>query len=135
MQDFFFNVDPAISLQADNIVNIQQPGWKVLQDKNAGGGFGKFDLKLFGKGSSRTENLTFSITGIADDTIYSYALGSTLHPAADQFFATHIAGFAMVEGVTSAKFAGSSSVVPVPASAWLFVSGVLALATLARRRA
>jgi len=134
MQDFFFNVDPMISLQADNIVDVLQPGWKIVQGKNAGGGFGKFDFKLFGKGSSRTENLSFSISGITDDTIYSYALGSTLSPGADEFFAMHIAGFDMIEGVSSAKFAGSSSAVPVPAALWLFVSGLIGLAALARRK-
>jgi len=134
MQDFLFNVDDMVSLQAENIINLSQSEWKIAQNKNGGGGFGKYDFKLFGNGRSRTEMLTFSISGITGDTIYSYATGSSLNPDADEFFSTHIAGFDLVDGVTSAKFAGSTSVVPVPASAWLLISGLLGLITVARRK-
>jgi hypothetical protein len=134
MQNFLFNADPALSIEASNIVHISPSDWSISQNKNAGGGFGKFDFQLSGTGSSRTDLLTFSITGITGDTIYSYAMGSLLNPAADEFFATHIAGFDMVDGVTSAKFAGSTSVVPVPASVWLFVSGLFGLIAVTRRK-
>jgi len=134
MQNFLFNTDPALSVEASNIVNISQSDWTISHNKNAGGGFGKYDLQLSGTGSSRTDLLTFSITGITGDSIYSYAMGSLLNPAADEYFATHIAGFDMVNGVTSAKFAGSTSVVPVPASVWLFVSGLFGLIAVTRRK-
>jgi hypothetical protein len=133
MQDFSFNYDDALTIDEFNIINLSSSDWKVSQGKNAGGGFGKYDIQLSGTGKSRTEELSFTISGVDGDTINSYAMGSLLNPAADEFFATHIAGFDYVDGVTSAKFAGSS-VVPVPASVWLFGSGLLGLAGLARRK-
>jgi len=134
MQTFLFNHDDALSLDESNIIDLSQPDWGIGFGKNAGGGFGKFDIQLSGNGSSRTDLLTFSITGIDSDSIYSYAIGSSLNPAAEEYFSMHIAGFDEVEGVTSAKFAGSL-VVPVPAAAWLFGSGLLGLVAVARRKA
>lgn len=133
MQNFSFNYDPSLSIDASNIIDIGPFAWTVSESANAGGGFGKFGLQLSGNGSTRTELLSFSITGIADDTINSYAMGSTLNPAAIEFFAAHIAGFDTTNGVTSAQFAGSSPV-PVPAAVWLFGSGLLGLGGLARRK-
>ena len=133
MQNFSFNFDDALMLEAQNIINLSSSDWKISEGKNAGGGFGKYDIQLSGKGKSRTEDLSFTITGVDGDTIYSYAMGSYLNPEADEYFATHIAGFDYMDGVTSAKFAGSS-VVPVPASVWLFGSGLLGLAGIARRK-
>lgn len=132
LQSFYFNVADDISVSADNI-SIGTSGWSVVNDRNAGGGFGKFDLALKGKGNSRTTELSFSISGVEGDTIDSYALGSMLNPSSGEFFAAHIAGFSSEPyNASSAKFAGSS-VVPVPAAAWLFMSalGLLGL----RRRA
>lgn len=134
MQDFSFNYDDSLSLDASNIVDVSESDWGLSWNKNAGGGFGKYNLQLSGNGNSRTELLTFSISGVTDDTIYSYAMGSALKPGAVEFFSTHIAGFDITEGVTSAKFAGSTAVVPVPASIWLFTAGLFGLATLTRRR-
>jgi hypothetical protein len=133
MQSFLFNHDDALSLDVSNITGLSQP-WKISTGKNAGGGFSKFDVQLSGKGSSRTDLLTFSITGIDGDSIYSYAIGSSLNPAAEEYFSMHIAGFDEFEGFTSAKFAGSL-VVPVPAAAWLFGSGLIGLVAVARRKA
>ena len=133
MQKFSFNFDPSLSVDASNIIDIAPLFWTISEGSNAGGGFGKFGFQLSGNGSSRTELLNFSITGVVDDTINSYAMGSTLNPAAVEFFATHIAGFDAINGVTSAKFAGST-VVPVPAAVWLFGSGLLGLIGIARRK-
>ena len=133
MQNFAFNYDDALTIDEQNIINLSSSDWKFSQGKNAGGGFGKYDIQLSGTGKSRTEELSFTITGVNGDTIYSYAMGSLLHPGADEFFAMHIAGFDYMDGVTSAKFAGSSAV-PVPASVWLFGSGLLGLAGIARRK-
>lgn len=133
MQSFSFNYDPALSIDSSNIINIDPLAWSVSENANAGGGFGKFGFEVSGTGSSRTELLSFSIAGVADDTINSYAMGSALKPAAAEFFAAHIAGFDTTHGVTSAKFAGST-VVPVPAAVWLFGSGLICLAVAARRR-
>ena len=132
MQNFSFNYDPSLSVDASNIIDTSPLTWSVSEGANAGGGFGKFGFQLSGNGSSRTELLSFSITGVTGDTINSYATGSTLNPAAVEFFAAHIAGFDTTEGVTSAQFAGSSPV-PVPAAVWLFGSGLLGLVGVARR--
>ena len=132
MQDFLFNYDDALTVDKSNIINLSSD-WKFSEGKNAGGGFGKYDIKLSGKGSSRTETLSFTISGVEGDTIYSYAMISSLNPEAQEYFAMHIAGFDYIDGVTSAKFAGST-VVPVPASVWLFGSGLLGLVGIARRK-
>jgi hypothetical protein len=133
MQSFSFNYEPGLSIEAANIIVNDPDTWNVSSGKNAGGGFGKYDFKLSGNGSSRTGLLTFSISGVAGDSIDSYAVLSSLNPASTEFFAAHIAGFDLANCVTSAKFAGST-VVPVPAAAWLFSSGLLGLVGVARRR-
>ena len=134
MQNFSFNYDPSLSIDASNITDTSPLAWTVSEGANAGGGFGKYGFQLSGTGSSRTELLSFSISGVADDTISSYAMGSSLKPAATEFFAAHIAGFDAIDGETSAQFAGSTSVVPVPAAVWLFGSGILGLVAIARRK-
>jgi hypothetical protein len=133
MQSFSFNFEPGLAIEAANIIVNDPVSWSVSSGKNAGGGFGKYDFQLSGNGSSRTELLTFSISGVAGDSIDSYAVLSSLNPASTEFFAAHIAGFDLTNYVTSAKFAGST-VVPVPAAAWLFGSGLLGLVAVARRR-
>jgi hypothetical protein len=134
LQSFYMNVDEGIDLSEENI-SISTGGWSVASDRNAGGGFGKFELALKGKGNSRVEVLMFSISGIDGDTIHSYAVSSPLNPASGEFFAAHIAGFSSDPyGVTSAKFAGSStSAIPVPAAALLFASALTALGWHRRR--
>jgi hypothetical protein len=134
MQTFSFNYDTSLSVAAGNITDIDPASWLISQDQNAGGGFGKFEFQLSGDGSSRTEVLDFSISGVTGDTINSYAIGSTLNPSSGEFFAAHIAGFDTTNGVTSAQFSGSTPVVPVPAAVWLFASGLLGLVGVARRR-
>lgn len=134
MQAFSFNYDTSLTVEPANITGIDPASWTISEDKNAGGGFGKFEFELSGTGSTRTEILTFSITGIDGDTINDYAIGSTLNPSSGEFFAAHIAGFFDAgTGESSAKFAGSSPV-PVPAAVWLFGSGLLGLVGVARRR-
>ena len=138
MQTFSFNYDSALDLPvgnigADNIVDINPDSWNIVEDKNAGGGFGKFEFQAKGNGSSRTELLTFTISGVIGDTIASYALGKD--GGDGEFFAAHIAGYdAGVTGNTSGQFAGSTAV-PVPAAVWLFGSGLIMLGGLRRRKA
>ncbi|MFV2004643.1 MAG: VPLPA-CTERM sorting domain-containing protein [Gammaproteobacteria bacterium] len=133
MQAFSFNYDNSLTVSATNIIDIDPLSWTISQDANAGGGFGKFDFALSGNGSSRTEQLLFTISGVTGDTINDYAVASGLKPTSGEFFAAHIAGFDTTNGVTSAQFAGST-VVPVPAAVWLFGSGLIGLAGFARRR-
>jgi hypothetical protein len=125
MQTFSFNYDSALDLPLgnidnSNIVDVDPGSWEIKNDKNAGGDFGKFDFQATGKGNSRTQVLTFSISGVEDDTISSYAIGYT--PESEAYFASHIAGYGdSVSGNTSGKFA---SAVPVPAAVWLFGSAL-----------
>lgn len=133
IQSFSFNYDDSLSLGDTNIVDLSESAWKIAMNRNAGGGFGKYDIQLSGTGHSRTETLTFSISGVVGDSIYSYAIGSSLKPDANEYFSTHIAGFDKVFDKTSAKFAGST-VVPIPASVWLFGAGLIGLISIARRR-
>ena len=135
MQTFSFNYDTAITVGSANIQDIDPSTWTVLQDANAGGGFGKFEFQLSGNGSSRTSLLSFSIVGVSNDTVYDYAIGSTLKPSSGEFFATHIAGFDQTVGQTSAQFSGSTAVVPVPAALWLFGTGLIGLVAVSRRKA
>jgi len=130
LQAFAFNYDNLLTVDAANITNLDPSSWVISQDANAGGGFGKFDFQTSGTGNARTELLSFSISGVTGDTINSYAMGSS---PTSEFFAAHIAGFDLTNGVTSAQFAGSTPV-PVPAALWLFGSGLLGLAGFARRR-
>ncbi len=135
MQTFAFNYDLGLTIDAANIANINPSTWSISEDQNAGGGFGRFEFQLSGTGASRTELLAFSISGVDGDSIDSYALGSMLNPGADEFFAAHVAGFDMTNGVTSAQFAGSTPApVPVPAAFILFGSGLIGLAGFIRRR-
>ena len=124
MQSFYFNADDDVTITTDNITAAGS-AWKVVSNRNAGGGFGKFDFLLAGNGNSRLEVLTFSIAGVDGDTISSYALGSSQTPSAGEFFAAHVAGFSDEPyGVSSAKFAGSVGTVPLPPAALLFGSAI-----------
>jgi hypothetical protein len=137
MQTFSFNYDPALdvplgNISAANIVNVLPSEWDIVEDKNAGGGFGKFDFAAKGDGSTRTSILTFSISGVVGDTIDSYALGNA--DDSGEYFAAHIAGYADgATGNTSGQFAGSTAV-PVPAAVWLFGSGLGILGWMRRRK-
>lgn len=131
LQSFYFNVEDGLDVSTDNIA-ADLSGWSARSNANAGGGFGKFDFSLKGTGNARTGLLSFSITGVEDDSVSSYAIGSGLMPTSGEFFAAHVAGFSSDSyGVSSAKFAGSSPV-PIPAAWLLFAS---ALAALGMRRA
>jgi len=112
-------------------------------------GFGKFDAVVSDGGQIRVDpTLTFSVDlGLdqsATDTMFDYIAQSNLGPNGGPFFAVHITGFTdlnpldPVEGcvidsegnhtpecniLTSVWVAGST-VVPVPAAAWLFGSAL-----------
>ena len=136
LSKFGFNFDNDIAKA--NLANIIPTDWSIKEDKNVDG-FGVFDFEL--KSGSRTSLLTFSVVGVADDTVNNYVVisdipnGSTALDTEQHYFSAHIAGYVdELSGstTTSAKFAGST-VVPIPAGAWLFASALGAL-VVARRR-
>jgi hypothetical protein len=109
--------------------------WSVQNNKRMDG-FGKFDIRLVGRGNARTDSLSFTVDGVSLDDFGS-------------LFSAHVAGFEWCtiddrwrnwcDGkncTTSALFAGSMSVpqVPIPAAVWLFGSGLLGLAVVTRRK-
>ena len=68
-------------------------GW-IARNHSRMSEFGFFDIKLFGRGNSRLDTLTFSILGIDGDTVEDYASLSTGQaPGGNSFFAARVAGF------------------------------------------
>lgn len=122
MDKFFFNFDDdTLDVGADNIdIN----GWTIKTNKNANG-FGNYDFRLQGGGKNRTSLLTFSILGIVGDTPEDYAVGNEF----GLFFAAHVADFG--GSPDSAFFANSP--VPIPASIWLFSSGIAGILVIRRK--
>lgn len=98
-------------------------------------GFGAYEISEDGTGSYRQNPLSFRITGISGDVVTDYAQPGSGGAQGTYFFAAHVAG--MTVGPGSAYFGGnaSTSVVPVPAAAWLLGSAVGILGWLRRRRA
>lgn len=137
MQSFHFNFNTsALSISESNIININPVAWDVALSNTNVSQYGRFDISTLGDGSSRTTSLSFTISGVAGDSINSYAsiLSEVKGNNMPQLFAAHVADFSTGSAITSGYFAGSSLVVPVPAAAWLFGSGLLALAGLINRR-
>lgn len=133
MQAFFFNYADSLTVTAANIIDLNPDSWMIMEDRNAGGGFGKFEFQATGSGSTRTSLLTFSIAGVSGDTIGDYATGYA--DDMGKYFAAHIAGYDDSQsGNTSGKFAGST-VVPVPAAVWLFGSALGILGWVRRKAA
>lgn len=92
IQSFAFNVVPGGDAEAMDITGLPK-GWKAVNDRRMDG-FGRFDIKLRGKGNARLETLTFSITGIDGDRPEDYAILSTgKSPQGHEFFAARVAGF------------------------------------------
>src|SRR3989338_3685420 len=124
------------------------PHWRVRENRRMDG-FGRFDIRLQGKGKNRMEELSFTVDGVT--------LGDF-----DSLMAAQVAGFEWCRIVdrrrnddgndnddrwrndddegrrnwcegrnctTSAYFAGSMPVsqIPVPAAAWMLGSGLLGL--------
>ena len=107
--------------------------WKVKKDKKMDG-FGRYDIRLQGKGKARTDSLSFTVGGVG--------LGDF-----DSFFAAHVAGFKWCpdigdkkqnwcsgKGCVSSAYFGGGTPVPIPPAVWLFSSGLLGLIGVARRR-
>ena len=126
------------SLSNDIIAEITDlsDGWKAQHNKRMDG-FGQFDIRLQGKGSTRTDELSFKVSGVSLDNF-------------DPLFAAHVAGLKWCnigderrslrsgkDCLTSAYFASSVPVthMPIPTAAWLFGTGLIGLVAVARRKA
>ena len=107
--------------------------WGVKDNSPNHSIFGRFDVQLNGKGNSRQDPLEFSIVGVSGDTPDDYV---TELSSRNALFAAHVAGFdsSSAGGNASSAQFGGSSVVPVPASAWLMLSGLAVLWARARRK-
>jgi hypothetical protein len=128
---FGFNIADSVNPGAANF--LLPSAWGVANDKN-GDGFGKFERLVKDGGSNRLDPLVFSID-IAGDTINSYYdLSTGTASEGNTWFAAHVAGINnMTNGSDSAWFGGGTAV-PVPAAFWLFGSGLLGMAAVARRK-
>lgn len=139
---FGFLLDAAVELHNDDFLLPEK--WKVQFNKGMSEA-GKFDVRIMGTGQTRQDPLAFSVLGLSLDDIIAG-------------FASHTAGFHIDEfghegegyddehhegrryppdGISSAFFYGSrpvTTVVPLPAAAWLFGSGLLLLGGFSARR-
>lgn len=137
------------SALAKSNIDITSAGWKIKNNKSDPHKFGPFSNGLVKKKGMSLLPLVFSIDADSD-SVDSYAKP---YAGGDTFFAARVGGFKIgcngngsggeIEGsrkcgrTTRAYFAGSSlvppSAVPVPAAAWLFVSGLLSMVGVSRR--
>jgi hypothetical protein len=128
IQAFGFN-----STQTLTAANIIDPvGWSTGSGNLDG--FGAYQVREDGTGSNRQNPLSLRITGISGDVVFDYAVAGAGGAQGTYYFAAHVAGMTPVAGQTSAYFGGNGQVVPVPAAAWMFGSGLAALAWIRRSR-
>ena len=158
IQSFAFNLDGGAIGLADTNVSLLPTGWGANVDLAGTNqdGMGDFDVTINKSGQpNRQDPLTFSI-GLDGDSLLDYVAGSQAGANGSFLFALHIAGFtdqnpsapvdqaicdassdpASIEScnLLTSVWVGNSAVVPVPAAAWLFGSGLLGLAGIARRK-
>lgn len=136
IQGFAFNVGSGSDATNLDVTNLPA-GWRTRADFRMAS-FGVFDIKVNGGGASRLSSFSFSINGIEGDTPEDYLALSTRRAAdGNQFFAAKVGGFLCQEGAKkcfSSGYFGGSTAVPLPAAAWLFLTGMAGVAIRARRR-
>lgn len=145
IQSFYFNVQGDVP---DWTISGLPDRWRVIERGRQASEYGRFDIKIQGRGNARVETLRFSITGVEGDEPADYVLASLRSRDGVAFFAAHVAGFLAEScdgygwskskgkdctGITSAYF-GGSTVVPLPGALWLIGTAFAAAALRARRR-
>ena len=115
--------------------------WSVGMGSQNADGFGKFELLPGTNGANNlADPLFFAIGGITADSASSYQeLASGNAGQGNYYFAAHVINF-QVPGdsahTTSAWFGGNElATVPLPAAAWLLLSGLATVGGFVRRRA
>jgi hypothetical protein len=97
--------------------SIQLPSdWEYTTKQNMGE-TGKFDIVESGKGNSRQEPLSFTITlpDPSEAAVSNFAVSSTGNSSTSAFFSAHIAGFTADESTETSHWVyGGTTVVPEP---------------------
>jgi hypothetical protein len=139
IQRFGFNIAGSGTLNPVTNVSGLPVGWHAELNPNGSiDGFGRFELVSTTTGQHRqSPTLTFYIVGVEGDTPNAYVAYS--QGGSSQYFAAHVAGFLDQDpdpygSLTSALFAGSTLVVPLPAAGWLLLSGFLGFGFITRRK-
>ena len=157
ISSFGFNTDDGLFSGVIDFFGTAS-GWNTSQDQGQDG-WGSFDVVVKSNGGTTWQDpLIFWVTGVTGDTPDSYNNRTTDNEGYDRYFAAHVMN--IDTGVmawrdpndqsgddcvpvanpdpnceflplTSAFF---TTPVPVPAAVWLFGSGLLGLAGIARRR-
>lgn len=118
IQRFSFNLS-GLTLDDSTVASLPDR-WRISGPRQHSG-FGNFDVTLQGDGRSRTDLLTVILNGSVTDF---NALSGGNAGLGNSVFAAHVAGFDANGKPGSAQFGGSAPPVPLPASIWLFLSGL-----------
>jgi hypothetical protein len=139
IQDFTFNTTLANPSLDSVIVNLPL-GWTgdaTSPPLKQADGFGKFEFDVSNGGSNRLSTLTFSVNVASDSINDYYELSSGTAGEGNVQFAALVGGFTnqctIAHPCTGAHFGGGTPV-PVPPAIWLFGSGLLGMAVVARRK-
>jgi hypothetical protein len=137
MQLFDFNTALATLPPDSAIVNLPS-GWNgnVKPPTNPADGFGKFEFDVSDGGNNRLSVLTFSLNVAGDSINDYYDLSSGSAIQGNVQFAAKVVGFttqSCTSGPCTGAFFGGGTAVPLPAAIWLFGSGMMGIAALARK--